>query len=503
MKLGIDIGGTHTDGVLVNAKNEIINYAKVVTTRPLERGFCALLQKLCSPACRLERICVGTTHATNALLEQKNLAKVGLLRLQANGCLIPPCFGWSFSPIAGFVTLPCGSECCGESAGPISRSEVSAAVESLLAMGAETLAVVGTFSPMFPEQEEQVSCLIAEQFGRELSVTLSHKLGSLGILERENSTILNASLVPEMKRGFARLQQSLDALHIHAPLYLTDNRGSLLSLEEAIAYPIKTLASGPTNSFIGAAKLMGVASAVVIDVGGTSTDVGVVCSGYPRRSFMKSSFGGISLSFPMPDTLSVALGGGSIIETKGASFSLGPRSLGARLFTEGLSFGGNLVTLCDAALTLGHTHIAGARSGVLDPSFARLVITRATETLEKLSSQMRARGEELPWILVGGGASLFACEKFSIPPFSQVANAFGAALAEVSAELDCVVSLEERDHTLNRLKEEVLAEVALKGGNPHKSRIVDLQLFPYSYVKGHKARVLLTAAAPLCGDLQK
>ena len=288
MRIGIDIGGTHTDGVVVNGSNQIVKEAKVITTRPLENGFRTLLQKLSTA--NITRICVGTTHATNAFLEQKNLAKVGVLRLQAHGCMIPPCFGWPFSPLAGHITLAGGYDCDGGPLGIISPHEVIDATNALLQQGAEVIAVVGMFSPLFPEQEKEVEEILKGHFPN-LPVTMSHTMGGLGILERENSAILNAALVPEMKRGFEKLQMCMDDLRIKAPLYITDNRGSLMTLHEALAFPIRTVAAGPTNSFIGATKLAGHQTAVVVDVGGTSTDVGVVRSGYPRRSFMKSSRG--------------------------------------------------------------------------------------------------------------------------------------------------------------------------------------------------------------------
>lgn len=492
MRIGIDIGGTHTDGVVINSANKIVKEAKVVTTRPLENGFRIILQKLSPP--NVTRICVGTTHATNALLEQKNLAKVGVLRLQAHGCLIPPCFGWPFSLLAGHQTLSGGYNCDGTPLGPISAREVVAAASKLMEQGAEVLAVVGVFSPLFPEQEKEVAQVLQEHFP-DIPVTMSHSMGSLGILERENSAILNAALVPEMKRGFERLQICLQELGITAPLYITDNRGSLMTLHEALAYPIRTLAAGPTNSFIGAARLAGLDAAVVADVGGTSTDVGVVRAGYPRRSFMKSVIGGISLSFPMPDTLSVALGGGSVIKRNGIDVHIGPRSLGHRLFSEGISFGGTTPTLCDAAIALGLTHIDGAKK-TLDVTLAQKVLEKATTAVEGLTRQMVAKDHDLPCLLVGGGASLFASGKFVIPSHAHVANAFGAALAEVSSELDRVVSLEDREETLQSLKEEVLQQVVDKGGSPSHARIVDMQIFPYSYIKGNKARVVLTASSP-------
>ena len=157
----------------------------------------------------------------------------------------------------------------------------------------------------------------------------------------------------------------------------------------------------------------------------------------------------------MPDTLSVALGGGSIVNENG---TVGPTSLGHRLFSEGVSFGGSTATLCDAAVTLGNAAIPGAKK-CLDAMIARNVLAAATETLEKLTMQMVAKDDGLPWLLVGGGASLFASEKFTIPPHAHVANAFGAAFAEVSAEIDRVVSLENREKTLSVLKEEVLQQV--------------------------------------------
>ena len=123
--------------------------------------------------------------------------------------------------------------------------------------------------------------------------------------------MLNSALKNVIATGFASIEDVLKQLNLKASLWLTQNNGSLLSLSEALEFPIKTIGAGPTNSFMGASRLCGINEAIVVDIGGTSTDIGIVEGGYARSSLQAAAIGGVALHFAMPDMISLALGGGS------------------------------------------------------------------------------------------------------------------------------------------------------------------------------------------------
>ena len=147
------------------------------------------------------------------------------------------------------------------------------------------------FSPCRVEQEERVAQLIHEESPDAL-ITLSHEIGGLGLFERENASILNACLRPLALRTTKALER---ALPLGIPLFLTQNNGTLLSLQQCSLFPILTFASGSTNSMIGAAHLTGIDNGLVIDIGGTSTDIGVLIHGRLRQTHAVSSFSFVHL----------------------------------------------------------------------------------------------------------------------------------------------------------------------------------------------------------------
>ena len=115
------------------------------------------------------------------------------------------------------------------------------------------------------------------------SITLSHDLGRIGLLERENVTLLNACLQDLARTTVAAFVDALRDSAIIAPLYLTQNDGTIMRAETAARFPVWCFASGPTNSMRGAAFLSGLDDGVVVDVGGTTTDIGYLKGGFPTR----------------------------------------------------------------------------------------------------------------------------------------------------------------------------------------------------------------------------
>lgn len=320
--IGVDIGGTNTDAVLVDQNQKIICAVKTTTTNDISIGFSTALNQLLKQSGILpetiQGIFLGTTHATNAILQKKDLFRVGVIRIAGQSPeALPVAYSWpkdlKEAVIVGSETINGGFECHGGPLTALCKDETRRAIQRLFDKQIESIAIVGVFSPLNAEQEQIVSNLVCEVFGDNFPISVSHEIGGIGFIERENSTILNASLKRVMRQGFCSLQAACLKLNLICPLMITQNDGSLIEMTRAIDYPVLTISAGPTNSFIGGARLSNLENVIVVDIGGTSTDVGFVRGGFPMRSLNKSNIGGVSLNFSMPDVLSVALGGGSII----------------------------------------------------------------------------------------------------------------------------------------------------------------------------------------------
>lgn len=499
--IGIDIGGTNTDGVVVDSNGTIVCAQKVTTTYPVDEGFAQVLNSLAPRAGQVRRICIGTTHAMNALLTQNNLDRVGLIRIVGQPPLIDAASDWPEPTrraiLCGVETVSGGFECDGRASATLDRDEVEVAIRTLLSKGAQALAVVGAFAPLFPEQE--LATLAIAQRLCMLPVTLSYQLGGIGFIERENAAIVNATLGSAVNNGFSRLHEIARSFGLDCPLYLTQNNGTLLSVEEALRFPIKTIAAGPANSCVGAARLSGYDDAIVVDVGGTSTDVGVVSGGFVRRSFANANIGGIALNFAMPDVLSVGIGGGSLVRVENGSVQVGPQSLGAQTLTQSRAFGGDQTTLTDVAIALGTADIAGADASRVELQRAdcETIAQVTSERVRALVERMRGPRADMPVVAVGGGAQLGLLNDVTVPASAGVANAYGAALAQTSVTFDETLCLDDRAQTIARVEREVIAATIAKGAKAEQTRIVYKDVIPYSYVGGNRARLIITAAGPL------
>jgi len=513
--IGIDIGGTNTDAVLVSRKAgqstpTIISAHKTATTQQIGQGIENVVSQLLEQSSvnrdEIGDVYVGTTHATNAILQNQGLYRVGVIRLAGHRPqTIPPCYKWPQllikSIIAKTMTISGGFECHGAPITPLDKNEARNAIEELLAAGAESIALIGVFSPMNGEQESAVADLVYEMTQGQIPVTMSHKIGGIGFIERENSTILNSALKKVMSYGFQELQQAILRCGIAASLHISQNNGSVIELKQALEMPILTMSAGPTNSFMGGARLCGFSDAVIVDIGGTSTDVGVVHNGFARRCMNQSNIGGITLNASMPDVLSVALGGGSHIQfNSDESIRIGPHSSARKIFQDAISFGGQQLTLTDIALKLGSVSIPNTNPHKVELSQIECesVFQNVMQQINRLVTLIQGKYVDLPIVLVGGGASLIPkkhlSQRFYIPHHAGMANAYGATLAEISGTVDTLVSLTDRDKTLDELKQQAIEQAIRSGASKETTRIVEVDIMPYHYVPNHMARVLVVAS---------
>src|SRR3954454_8426046 len=361
-RIGIDVGGTNTDAVLLG-DGRVVHAVKTPTTDDVSGGIVAALGLLTRhpgiAGGSIDTVVVGTTHFVNAVIQRRNLAKVAAIRigLPASASL-PPFCDWP-EDLAGLVRgavfmLEGGHEYDGREFMPFDEAGMRDAARQIRDSGLRAVAIASAFSPLDPSHEERARAILAEECP-DAAITLSHRLGRIGLLERENAALLNAALTDLARVTIAGFRQAIRASRIDVPLFIAQNDGTVMSAETAMGLPVMSFASGATNSMRGAAFLSGLEDAVVVDVGGTSSDVGQLRRGFPREANSVVEIGQVRTLFRMPDLLSIGLGGGSIVTE--TPFSVGPQSVGYRLTEEALVFGGKILTATDAAVAAGIVEI--------------------------------------------------------------------------------------------------------------------------------------------------
>jgi len=321
LRVGMDVGGTNTDAVVLDANNQILARTKQATTADVRLGMKAALSNVIRSigpdAHRIRRIMLGTTHATNAILERRSLGRVAAIRLGAPASLsLEPMESWP----RDLRDAVCVDTCILRGGHYVDGRRISLLDEDGIrkfligvARNVDAVAITSIFSPTSPEDEVRAHEIVKEVLGSNVAVSLSHEIGSLGLLERENATILNAALFGVVGQVITAMQDVIDGAGLAVEMLLAQNDGTLMALDFAKRFPILTIGSGPANSLRGAGFLSGLSNTIVVDVGGTSTDFGVLVNGYPRESAAAVEIGGVRTNFRMPDLLSVAIGGGTII----------------------------------------------------------------------------------------------------------------------------------------------------------------------------------------------
>jgi len=525
MRIGIDVGGTNTDAVLMDSgprSDSVLAAVKAATTADVTSGIVAALDGLQArhafdPA-GIRAVMIGTTHFINALVEARRLAPTAALRLGLPATAsLPPMVDWParlVEAIAGRAYLAHGGhEFDGRAISPLDDDELRRHAADMAAHGVRSVAVSSVFSPVNAEFELRAAEILAEELGPELPVSLSHEIGRVGLLERENATIINAALRELAAHIVDALAGSVSGHGITAPLYLSQNDGTLMDVGYARRYPVATFASGPTNSMRGAAVLSGLGTCAVVDVGGTTTDVGVLTGGFPREATVEVSVAGIRTNFRMPDVLSIGLGGGSLVRGSGTDtdtdtdtdLTVGPDSVGYRLTERALVFGGDTLTATDVA-------VAAGRAVIGDPDLVSHLPSELIEAaLERIATdvadvvdRMRISADPLPVVAVGGGSVLLP-DKFPglgevhRPEHFAVANAIGAAIAQVGGEVDRVFAIEpgRRDAAVAEARQEAVDRAVVAGADPATVSIVDFDEVPIPYLPGNATRIRCKAVGDL------
>ena len=506
LRIGIDVGGTNTDAVVLDGRR-VVAATKTMTTPDVTSGIRNALTTILQGVDPQEvsSVFIGTTHFINAIAQARGLGQVAAIRLATPPQSLLPMIDWPerLLGIIGehFYVCPGGAQFDGRLLSVLDEDELRRIAWQIKEAGIRHVALSSVFSPVNPDPE-----LLAEQILREelpdVTVTRSTLVGRVGLLERENATILNAALLELAAQVIDGLEEVVSSAGLQAPVLLSQNDGTVMTLDQARQFPIFTIASGPTNSMRGAALLTGYTDAVVLDVGGTTCDVGLLQSGFPRESTVAMSLAGVRSNFRIPDVLSLALGGGTIIEPDGSR--VGPESVGYRITQEALLFGGSTLTFSDVAVAAGAAPMGDPEAVAAVPSSTveqalGLVSALVVQAVEKA----KLRADDTPVVVVGGGATLLAVvpglEELVIPENAGVANAVGAASAEVGGEGDRVYNLAgtTREEVLRVAKEEAAAKAVASGADPGEVRIVDAEDIPLTHLGGGSAvRVRIKAVGP-------
>jgi N-methylhydantoinase A/oxoprolinase/acetone carboxylase beta subunit len=501
-RIGIDVGGTNSDAVLVE-NGKVLAAVKTATTEDVATGVRQALNDLLRaagtmPATRqIEAVMIGTTHFINAVIERKALDRVAALRigLPANASL-PPFIGWPEDlgrQVRGSVHMVAGGhEYDGRPLVGLDRAAIRAEARRIAESGLTSVAVTSVFSPLTDEHERDAAEIVREEIPG-AQVTMSHLLGRIGLLERENGALLNAALQSLARRTTAAFDAALREAGIIAPLFLTQNDGTIVRSAFAERYPVYCFASGPTNSMCGAAFLSGIEDAIVVDVGGTTTDIGCLKAGYPRQANATVETGGVRTMFRMPDLMSIGLGGGTEITPDGSR--IGPRSVGYRLTSRGLCFGGDTVTATDIAVAAEHVDL-GERFRVahLSASLVKSCWERMGAMICEAVDRMKTDAIDVPLLAVGGGSFLVPTH---VPgtssvvrvPHHAVANAVGAAIAQVSGEVDRIYTGIERAQALDHARSEAERRAMAAGADPQSLTALEIEDIPISYLPGNARRV--------------
>jgi N-methylhydantoinase A len=374
-RLGIDVGGTFTDFLLLNERSGEMRLLKTLSTPEdqsvgILSGIAQLIEETGVPTSEIRHLLHGTTVSTNIVLEAKG-AKVGLLvtenfeqvlhlaRSQTPG----PLAGWIImqkpDPLADLEVTRGISErlnARGEVVKPLNEETARQSVRELIDIGVESLTISLLHSYANPPHERRLKAIV-EEVDATTPVSLSSEiLPEFREYERTLVTVMNAYVRPSMRRYLGGLTDKLGRLEFEPRVNIVRSDGGLMSLQRASESPVHTMLSGPAGGVSGAAyvaTLAGFPDALGFDMGGTSTDVSLIQGGKPKIS-RQTTLGQYPIKVPSVEVHSVGAGGGSIasVPMTGA-LRVGPQSAGAVPGPACYGRGGDRPTVTDANVVLG------------------------------------------------------------------------------------------------------------------------------------------------------
>ncbi|WP_313615117.1 hydantoinase/oxoprolinase family protein [Agrobacterium sp.] len=513
-RVGIDVGGTNTDAVVLKEKT-VLAGVKASTTEDVTSGVLEALEKVIAASgvdrSVISAVMIGTTHFTNAVIERRHMEEVAAIRLGLpSGAGLPPMVDWpeDLRKIVGNhgYQVKGGYEFDGREISPLDEDEIVRIASDIRVKGLKAAAVTCVFSGINDAMELRAKEILQKHCPG-IPVVMSKDIGRHGLLARESAAIMNASLLTLADRTVSAFGKALAAAGITCPFYITQNDGTLMAADVVRAFPVLTFASGPTNSMRGAAFLTGLKDAVVVDVGGTTSDVGSLSHGFPRQASTTVDIGGVRTNFRMPDVFSIGLGGGSLVVNGDTDISVGPKSVGYRVREEALCFGGATLTATDIAVASGKADV-GEKALIesLDSTLVKAAAAKIDAMLEACVERSRISSSPVPVIAVGGGSILMPDRIGDLevirPENFAVANAVGAAIAQISGETDRVFSLVEgrtRESALAEAEAEAREKAIAAGALPETLEVIEREDMPLAYLPGNATRIHVKVVGEMGG----
>ncbi len=393
--VGVDIGGTFTDCVVIDEKGEVTSVKSPSTPENFAQGMISAVsyaaEKLGMEAEELFRrttmLSHGTTVGTNAVI-QKRGARVGLITTRGHNDVIHimrGSRGFGGRDMQKVIHFPEGRkpepiipkrlirgvservDCFGEVVVELNEDEAAEAIRALVAEGVEAISICFLWSFLNPAHERRVRDM-ARELAPGVFVTCSADLApKWGEYERTTAVALNGYIGPITAGYLERLSMQLSGFGYGNPLQITQCAGGTISVDHAMQAPLLTLDSGPVAGVMGSVHLgamMDIENIITTDMGGTSFDVGIIFEGRPVNSFV-STVNQYEYFIPKVDIQAIGAGGGSLarVDELTGTLRVGPDSAGAAPGPICYGRGGATPTVTDAALVLGYYDPEGFAGG--------------------------------------------------------------------------------------------------------------------------------------------
>jgi len=324
-RLGIDTGGTYTDVVLIDSNRKVVASCKSLTTRQdLSLGIASAMSTLPPEMLsKIELVSLSTTLTTNSVVEGRG-ADVGVLLAGYSERQLEKSGLSSIVPKSSIALLSGGHDATGHELTPLDEN---AAREYILKYKdhVSAFAVSSMFATRNTEHERRLQSLVQTLCDK--PVACAHELAtSLGAPQRALTAVLNARMIPYIQALLRSVENILLTQNIQAPLMIVKGDGSLINTKTALEQPISTVLSGPAASVVGACALSGLKNAIVVDMGGTTTDIAIVSNGQPTLSADGAKVGDWQPMIEAVKIFCVGLGGDSEVAIKGAKgLVIGPK----------------------------------------------------------------------------------------------------------------------------------------------------------------------------------